>query len=218
MRADVPSKQPMSDALPGYRLREATVADAAVLARQRRAMFDVMGQFGSTAEGDELEAVARRWIEREIAAGTFYSWVVEAEFVPGDALPATSGEANAPDARMASPTGSDTSGRPRASGPPPIVSGGGLQVRPLMPRPGHVRGEPEALILSMWTDPAHRRRGLATCVLEAMLDWCRRRGIRRVTLHASAQGRPIYERLGFTQTNEMRLELQLAATPNSRSS
>jgi GNAT superfamily N-acetyltransferase len=179
-------------------------------------MFDVMGQFGSTAEGDELEEVARRWIEREIAAGTFYSWVVEAESVPGDALPATSGEAKSPAPSTASPIGSDELGQPRASGPPPIVSGGGLQVRPLMPRPGHVRGEPEALILSMWTDPAHRRRGLATCVLEAMLDWCRRRGIRRVTLHASAQGRPIYERMGFTQTNEMRLELQVAAAANEQ--
>ncbi|MBI3969862.1 MAG: GNAT family N-acetyltransferase [Chloroflexi bacterium] len=58
------------------------------------------------------------------------------------------------------------------------------------------------MILSMWCEPAHRRRGL-----EAILAWCRERGIRRITLHASLQGRPLYERHGFVQTNEMRLEL-----------
>jgi hypothetical protein len=175
-----------------------------------------MGQFGSTAEGDQLEAVACRWIERELAAGTFYSWVVEAHSTASNVLPASGDGTKSPAPDTTSPIASDPSGQPRASGAPPIVAGGGLQVRPLMPRPGYVRGEPEALILSMWTDPAHRRRGLATCVLEAMLDWCRRRGIRRVTLHASAQGRPIYERMGFTQTNEMRLELQVAAAANEQ--
>ena len=88
-----------------------------------------------------------------------------------------------------------------------VVAGGGLQLRTLQPRPGFVRGEPEGLVVSMWTEPAHRRRGLGRQVLDAMLDWCRARGVRRLTLHASAEGRPLYERVGFRSTNEMRLEL-----------
>jgi GNAT superfamily N-acetyltransferase len=88
-----------------------------------------------------------------------------------------------------------------------VVAGGGLQLRTLQPRPGFVRGEPEALVVSMWTEPGHRRRGLGRRVLDAMLDWCRAHGIRRLTLHASAEGRPLYERVGFRPTNEMRLEL-----------
>jgi hypothetical protein len=31
------------------------------------------------------------------------------------------------------------------------------------------------------------------------------RGVGRIVLHASAEGRRLYERLGFVQTNEMRL-------------
>lgn len=88
------------------------------------------------------------------------------------------------------------------------VAGGGIQLRTLMPRPGYVRGEPEALIVSMWTEPAHRRRGLGRRVIEAMLAWARARGIRRLTLHASQDGRPLYELVGFAPTNEMRLELE----------
>src|SRR3712207_1991205 len=40
------------------------------------------------------------------------------------------------------------------------LASGGVLIRDLVPRPGFVDGEPEALILSMWTEPDHRRRGL----------------------------------------------------------
>ena len=88
-----------------------------------------------------------------------------------------------------------------------VVAGGGIQLRTLMPRPGYVRGEPEALVVSMWTEPDHRRRGLGRRVVDAMLAWCRARGIRRLTLHASVDGQPLYRAFGFSPTNEMRLEL-----------
>ena len=51
------------------------------------------------------------------------------------------------------------------------------------------------------------RRSGPTRIVRAILDWCRTQGVTRVTLHASEEGRGIYERLGFSQTNEMRLEL-----------
>jgi GNAT superfamily N-acetyltransferase len=99
-----------------------------------------------------------------------------------------------------------------------VVAGGGLQLRTLQPRPGFVRGEPEGLVVSMWTEPAHRRRGLGRQVLDAMLTWCRSRGIRRLTLHASAEGRPLYEAVGFRPTNEMRLELSPDDAPGGATS
>jgi GNAT superfamily N-acetyltransferase len=86
-----------------------------------------------------------------------------------------------------------------------IVAGGGLQLRTLMPRPGYVQQEPEGLIVSMWTEPEHRRRGLGRMVVEAIMAWGRANGITRFTLHASDAGRPLYELYGFAQTNEMRL-------------
>lgn len=86
------------------------------------------------------------------------------------------------------------------------VAGGGLQLRTLMPRPGYVRGEPEGLIVSMWTEVEHRRRGLGGRIVRAILDWGRANGVTRFTLHASEAGRPVYARHGFKATNEMRLE------------
>jgi hypothetical protein len=40
-----------------------------------------------------------------------------------------------------------------------------------------------------------------------LIAWCRARGLTRITLHAAPAGRPLYESLGFTVTNEMRLVL-----------
>ena len=151
----------------GYILREATLADAPLLARQRRLMFDSIGSL-PTDQGDLLEAAVIRYIVQAMPAGTSRSWVVEHEGA--------------------------------------VVSGGGLQIRTLMPRPGYVYGEPEGLIVSMWTDPDHRRRGLGRRIVEAILAWGRENGITRFTLHASDDGRPLYELYGFEPTNEMRLK------------
>jgi hypothetical protein len=38
-----------------------------------------------------------------------------------------------------------------------------------------------------------------------ILAWLKQRGLRTVNLHASAEGRRLYEKLGFEATNEMRL-------------
>jgi GNAT superfamily N-acetyltransferase len=47
------------------------------------------------------------------------------------------------------------------------------------------------------TDPAHRRQGLGTRVMRALLADARRRGLRTASLQASPDGLPLYERLGF---------------------
>jgi len=60
-------------------------------------------------------------------------------------------------------------------------------------------------IVNVYTRPECRRRGLARSLVQTSLDWCRGNGIGCVVLHASAEGRPLYEALGFGSTNEMRL-------------
>jgi predicted N-acetyltransferase YhbS len=43
-------------------------------------------------------------------------------------------------------------------------------------------------------------------LMRAVLTALAERKVRRIVLHASDDGRPLYERLGFVPTNEMRLE------------
>jgi GNAT superfamily N-acetyltransferase len=89
-----------------------------------------------------------------------------------------------------------------------VVAGGGMLIRPLLPRPGCTQGSEEAYVLNVYTEPAHRRRGVARQLMQVILDECVTRGITRLSLHASDDGRPLYVAMGFLQTNEMRLELR----------
>ncbi len=65
-----------------------------------------------------------------------------------------------------------------------------------------------ATILNVYTDPEHRRRGIARRLMETMITWCKQQGLARVTLHASDDGRHLYESLGFQDSTEMRLNLR----------
>jgi ribosomal protein S18 acetylase RimI-like enzyme len=65
-----------------------------------------------------------------------------------------------------------------------------------------------ATILNVYTDPAHRRRGHARRLMQTMIVWCKQEGFARVSLHASEDGRHLYESLGFEASNEMRLKLR----------
>lgn len=85
-----------------------------------------------------------------------------------------------------------------------VVAGGGAMIGQTLPRPQIPEGGAAALIVNVYTEPGHRRRGLARQIMEAILGWCERNHISVVSLHASKAGRSLYERLGFVSTNEMR--------------
>jgi GNAT superfamily N-acetyltransferase len=87
-----------------------------------------------------------------------------------------------------------------------IVAGGGLislefQSHPRDPEPRRT------WVVNMYTEPAHRRQGLARALMQEIVAWCRASGLRSVSLHASDDARALYESLGFEPTNEMRLSL-----------
>lgn len=62
-------------------------------------------------------------------------------------------------------------------------------------------------IMNVYTHPMYRGCGLARQLVQAALDWCADHAIHTISLHASEQGRSVYEGLGFGPTNEMRLHM-----------
>jgi len=58
-------------------------------------------------------------------------------------------------------------------------------------------GDDLAWIGMMLVDPAYRRRGIATALMEGAMDYLRERNVRCIKLDATPEGRPVYERLGF---------------------
>lgn len=87
-----------------------------------------------------------------------------------------------------------------------VVGGGGVVISPW---PGQLnqRKPYRAMILNIYVEKEYRRRGIARAIMEALIAWCRENDFVNVGLHASEEGRPLYEKLGFKPTNEMRLEL-----------
>jgi GNAT superfamily N-acetyltransferase len=87
-----------------------------------------------------------------------------------------------------------------------IVAGAGLW---LMDWPPHMIGRDSRRgnILNVYTAESFRRQGLARDLTNTVLQWCRKNGIDTIVLHASPAGRSLYDEMGFTATNEMRLKL-----------
>jgi GNAT superfamily N-acetyltransferase len=88
-----------------------------------------------------------------------------------------------------------------------VVSGGGIA---LVPWPGSpdFPASRRGWILGIYTEPAYRRKGIARQIMDAILAWCRAEGFGYVSLHASKEGRLLYETIGFQPTNEMRIYLK----------
>jgi ribosomal protein S18 acetylase RimI-like enzyme len=88
-----------------------------------------------------------------------------------------------------------------------VAGGGAVLISPWPAHPYDLQCR-RATILNIYTYPQYRRRGVARRMMQTVLDWCRNEGLARITLHASDNGRALYESLGFEASNEMRLDLK----------
>jgi GNAT superfamily N-acetyltransferase len=86
------------------------------------------------------------------------------------------------------------------------VAGGGLLLVPWPPS-ALDRKTQRPYIINMYTAPSFRRCGLARKIMEQILAFLRAEGFAVARLNASADGRPLYEQLGFHPSNEMTLPL-----------
>ncbi len=87
-----------------------------------------------------------------------------------------------------------------------VVGGGGVLISPWPSHPYDLQCR-RATILNVYVYPEFRRKGIARQLMQTMINWCRKEGFAAVYLHASKNGRALYEALGFEVTSEMRLKL-----------
>ncbi|MDP9097406.1 MAG: GNAT family N-acetyltransferase, partial [Verrucomicrobiota bacterium] len=124
---------------------------------------------------DDFVAASRKWTERALATGEYLGWF---------AIP--------------------------KSQPDTIVAGAGVQLRQVPPHPCRPSKEGvfakgrHAIVLNVFTEPEWRNRGVAILLMNEIVRWARADKLDRLVLHASAQARALYEKMGFIATNEMR--------------
>jgi GNAT superfamily N-acetyltransferase len=159
-----------------FQIRRATVADADVVSWHRARMFQDMGMVPDYFF-DPFRAKSLKHLRQAFVADDYIGWLIP------------------------HPDQSQT-----------IIAGAGAILRQIPPFPlRHASSEitvadgRQALIVNVFTEPEWRRRGLARLLMEQILAWSREARIESLVLHASDDGRALYEQLGFVQTNEMRL-------------
>ena len=79
------------------------------------------------------------------------------------------------------------------------VGGAGATIIPWPPGPRYP-GTKLAFVYNVYTEPAHRRRGLAKQVMETIHAWCAEHGVTSIALNASVDGRALYESMGYVVT------------------
>jgi GNAT superfamily N-acetyltransferase len=155
-------------------IRRATLADVPTLAHHRAAMFRDIHGLPED-QYDAMAEASRRYFEGAMPAGEYLAWLAAPESSAGE-----------------------------------IVAGAGLQLRDALPSIRHRAGAtevttgPQGLIVNVFTERAWRRRGVAKLLMEQVIAGARSAGVSHLVLHASPEGRPLYEALGFKATNEMR--------------
>ena len=78
-----------------------------------------------------------------------------------------------------------------------IVAGGGISLLRWPPGPRPAAGDGLAFVYNVYTEPAHRKRGLARSLMEAIHAWCAGQGIAAMALNAAPDARHLYESMGY---------------------
>jgi len=60
----------------------------------------------------------------------------------------------------------------------------------------------KAYITNMYTSPEYRGKGIATSLLNKLVEDIQQAGIEKIWLGASKLGRPVYKKFGFKETDE----------------
>jgi GNAT superfamily N-acetyltransferase len=90
-----------------------------------------------------------------------------------------------------------------------IVGGGGITILPWPPGPSYA-GDRLAFVYNVYVDAAHRRRGLARLIMDAVHAFCRDEGITSVALNASRDGLALYQSMGYVESPNPMMFLSLA--------
>jgi GNAT superfamily N-acetyltransferase len=158
-----------------FHVRLAIPADAETIGRHRARMFQDMGDVPSHLF-EEFCARLRDRLRDQLTTGEYIGWLASAKDAPGE-----------------------------------IIAGAGVQLREVLPHPltspsgeAAISEGRHAIILNVFTEPEWRRRGIAAVLIQQIIDWSREQRLDRLVLHASDEGRALYERLGFIATNEMK--------------
>ena len=160
----------------GFRIRQATPEDAAVIGWHRARMFQDMGLVPDELfESYRTKALDR--LSKALASGDYVGWLASETNAPKNVI-AGAGLI----IRVVPPF-------PHRHENGEITITDGRQ----------------GVIVNVFPEPDWRRRGIAKRLMKKIIAWSREKSLDDLVLHSSDDGRALYEQLGFIPTGEMRL-------------
>lgn len=84
-----------------------------------------------------------------------------------------------------------------------VAGGAGLTLIKWPPGPSPLESDRVAFVYNVYTEPPHRRRGVARRLMDTLHTWCAAHGIGAIALNASSDAKHLYESMGY----------QVAASP-----
>ena len=158
-----------------FSVRPATIDDVPVLARHRAEMFRDIHSLDDATSAD-LATASVTYFSQALPSGEYLGWLAHPDSAPNE-----------------------------------IVAGVGMQLRRALPTLRRAPDEElcvvsgnQGLVVNVYTERDWRRRGLAAMLMAHVLNAAKVHNVVSLVLHASVEGRPLYEKLGFVPTNEMR--------------
>lgn len=88
------------------------------------------------------------------------------------------------------------------------VAGAGITLLTWPPGPRELSGR-LPIVYNVFTEQAHRRHGLARMLMDAIHQWCREAGHSVIGLASSADGRSLYDSLGYSESHQPFMFLKL---------
>lgn len=70
-----------------------------------------------------------------------------------------------------------------------------------------------ALVQNVYTRPEYRRKGIATLILKELIAEAKRQNVSYIELSATADGRPVYQKLGFVEKQSKYTDMKLQLLP-----
>ena len=156
-----------------WTIRQASIDEIERLVDLRMAMFDAMGLLDE-GNRERIRGDCCAYFEATLPSEVFRVWAAVALDADGSGIK-RDGE---------------------------LVGSIGLVVHSIPPGPSNRVGK-EGYIMNLVTLPAWRRRGIARALLEHVLGVLRSEGVPAASLHASRDGRNLYEDLGFKTREEL---------------
>lgn len=82
-----------------------------------------------------------------------------------------------------------------------LIGCGGVSFFRVMPTCHNPTGK-KAYLMNIYTAPEYRRKGIAYKTLDLLVKATKEKGINHINLEATAMGRSMYEKYGFTKMND----------------